>query len=248
MITVGVDLAAEAAGTAVATIEWRSGLAEVVALVVGADDGLILDATVVATKVGLDCPVGWPVAFVEFVGAHAAHRAEPPESSGREWRRSLTSRRTDTWVHAHTGLTPLSVSADLIGHTALRWAAISARLALGGTDVRRDGAGLVAEVYPSAALKVWGLRHRRYKRSLHVEARAMLVEDLARAAPWLRLGGFADTCLASDDAFDAVVCALVARAVVIGGTTPPDRGDVEEALEEGWIHVPSVGLEALPHG
>ena len=248
MITVGVDCAAEAAGTAVATIDWHGGLAEVVELVVGADDGIILDAVGVATQVGLDCPVGWPVAFVEFVAAHAAHQAEPPESSGREWRRNLTLRRTDIWVHAHTGLTPLSVSADRIGHAALRWAAISARLSLGGTDVRRDGAGLVAEVYPAAALMVWGLTHRRYKRTVHVDARAVLVEDLARAAPWLRLGRFADTCLASDDAFDAVICALVARAVVIGGTTLPGRDDLDEALQEGWIHVPFVGLEALPHG
>jgi hypothetical protein len=44
--------------------------------------------------------------------------------------------------------------------------------------------------------------------------------------------------VASDHVLDAFVCALVARAVLDGATTPPSSDDWAVARREGWIHVP----------
>jgi len=46
----------------------------------------------------------------------------------------------------------------------------------------------------------------------------------------------------SDDAFDAVIAALIARAHALGGThdVPPTLR--EQAAREGWIALPSVAL------
>ena len=173
VITVGVDLAAEAAGTAVAVIAWDDARAQVTALVPDATDADVVAAARLADKVGVDCPFGWPTGFVRLVGEHERGLLAPPASSGRDWRRSLTMRVTDGHVHALTGLTPLSVSADRIGHAALRWAAIAATLGAAGLDVRRDGSGLLAEVYPSAALRHWQLPHRGYKGSANREVREL---------------------------------------------------------------------------
>ncbi|WP_433185959.1 DUF429 domain-containing protein [Actinoallomurus sp. CA-150999] len=85
----------------------------------------------------------------------------PSEGRGRDWRRNLALRLTDRVVHDRTGLTPLSVSADRIGHAALRLAALLARLARAGRPVDRSGTGVVVEVYPAASLRLWGLPHRR---------------------------------------------------------------------------------------
>ncbi|MGB7979340.1 MAG: DUF429 domain-containing protein [Candidatus Nanopelagicales bacterium] len=250
MITVGVDLSAQADGTGLAVLGWsESGAVRVTALRVGVGDHALIEAMATADKVGVDCPFGWPEAFVDLVLAHRARNLAAPASSGREWRRGLALRETDRVVHARTGLTPLSVSADRIGHAAMRWAAIAARLAATGVDTRRDGSELLAEVYPAAALKVWGLTHRGYKRAANVAARGALVEALCVAAPWLDLGDFELLVRQSDDALDAVLCALVARAVAIGATSPPaGPGAIAAAGTEGWIHVPTGSLADLVGG
>jgi Protein of unknown function (DUF429) len=63
--TIGVDLAAEPTGTAIASIEWLPEQATVSGLVIGADDGQVIDAVLGADKAGIDCPLGWPMSFVE---------------------------------------------------------------------------------------------------------------------------------------------------------------------------------------
>ncbi len=95
MLTVGIDLAAEDANTAVAWIRWTGTTAVLEELVIGAGDGELLRAASAADKVGIDCPLGWPEPFVEFVIAH--HRGDlvtPTELIGRDWRRS---RRPSGW-------------------------------------------------------------------------------------------------------------------------------------------------------
>ena len=57
---------------------------------------------------GVDCPFGWPTAFVQLVHDHELGQLAAPPSSGRDWRRGLTMRLTDQHVHQVTGLTPLS--------------------------------------------------------------------------------------------------------------------------------------------
>jgi predicted nuclease with RNAse H fold len=245
MRTVGVDLAAEAVRTAVARVEWPAGKAVVTGLELKADDARIVETILGADKAGVDCPLGWPDRFVDFISAHRAGHVTVPEGRGRAWRRDLTLRVTDQVVYAETGLTPLSVSADLIGHTAMRCAALLAVLAARGRPVDRSGSGVVVEVYPAASLKRWGLPHRSYKRAAGLTALGTLVDALKAAAPWLDLGVHEALCRASADAADAVIAALAARAAALGLATSPDHDQRGPARTEGWIAVPTASLDEL---
>ncbi|MFG3441962.1 DUF429 domain-containing protein [Nonomuraea sp. NPDC047897] len=246
MLTVGVDLAAEAARTAVAWVEWGVGHARLTRVAVGADDDLVVQAVLGAAKTGLDCPLGWPDRFVDFVSAHRAGHVRVPEGlAGRAWRRDLALRVTDQVVHEQTGLTPLSVSADRIGHATMRCAGLLAALARHGRAVDRRGGGAVVEVYPAAALKGWGLPHRGYKRAANLAALGRLVDRLLEAAPWLDPGGDERVVRASDDTADAVVCALVARAAALGLVTAPAEEQAGVAATEGWIALPTAPLDRL---
>jgi len=247
-VTMGIDLAADPKRTAMARLSWHEGVAELTTLELVCSDYLVLrwmnDADAI---VGIDCPFGWPTAFVDLVSGRAqvADIGDLPEG----WRREYVLRATDRWVHEKIGLRPLSVSTDKIGAVAIRLAGL-----LTGLDSHvhapRDGSGSLAEVYPAAALRVWGLPHRGYKsapdvatRQRNAVIRERLVDALLAAAPWLLLGPYEAEVRRSDDALDAVICALVARAVRIGATHPVE--DRESALAEGWIHVPSRPLADL---
>lgn len=239
MLTVGVDLAAEARKTYAARLRWDAGAATVVDLVGRADDDAIVALARDADRVGLDCPFGWPTPFVEFVAAHRAGDVPPQDGAPLEWRRRLAYRETDLAVTRSTGLRPLSPSADLIGHVTMRAAALLPRLGVGATD--RDGSGRAVEAYPAAALKQWGLPHRGYKGTANVAALQASVSALHAAAPWLDLGAFETLCRTCDDAFDAVIAALIARAAACGLTAVPDDTQRAAARVEGWIAVPVEG-------
>jgi hypothetical protein len=62
-----------------------------------ADDGDLLQVVKRASKTGIDCPFGWPAAFVSFVTAHQASHPIPADRPGS--RRNLTMRPTDLFVH-----------------------------------------------------------------------------------------------------------------------------------------------------
>lgn len=243
MRTVGVDLAAEPTKTAVAVIEWSARGAAVVTLVVGADDAAIVSAATGATKLGLDAPLGWPEPFLEFLQAQRDGTALPPtDLAGR---RRLAFRETDRAVTALTRLRPLSVAADRIGHAAMRAVGLLAVLGASGHPTDRDGSGFVLESYPAAALKRWGLPHTGYKGADNATLRAALVMDLQRIAPQLHLGEYADLCRVSDDAFDAVMCALIARAAALDAVHRPTPEQARLAVTEGWIVVPDCEIAAL---
>lgn len=244
MITVGVDLAAQTDRTAIAVVEWSAAGATVVELATGGTDEQIVQAVLASQRAGIDCPFGWPEGFVDLVTAHRDHRVIPPTSSGRDWRRGLALRETDLHVYHRTGLTPLSVSADRIGHVAMRCAALLASLELLGVDCDREGTGRVAEVYPAAALKLWRLPHRSYKRASNQMARNELIDMLLAGQPWLDLGDTEHRCRTSDDCLDAVISALMARAVAGNQTESPPAGNA--AAREGWIHLPTVPIGDLP--
>nr|WP_276611049.1 DUF429 domain-containing protein [Kineococcus siccus] len=57
----------------------------------------------------------------------------------------------------------------------------------------------------------------------------------------------AEACAASDDAFDAVVAALTARAAAVGAATRPAQGQRAAAAREGWIALPTGPLADLAH-
>ena len=245
MRTVGIDLAAEPAKTAVAMVDWSGGSARVVDLRLGATDDHLVEAVLGADKCGIDAPFGWPDAFVDFVVAHRSRRPQRElELSSRAGRLPLVRRRTDRVVHEVTGIVPLSVSADLIAHVALRCAGLLARLELADVDVDRVG-GTVVEVYPAAALQQWGLPFRGYKGSANRSNLERLVESFGTAVDGLKFGDFRGLCESSDDAFDAVVAAVIARAAALDRTRMPEPADTDVARREGWIHLPDAGLAAL---
>lgn len=132
---------------------------------------------------------------------------------------------------------PLSVSTDKLGVTAMRCAHLLQRWSAGET-IDRSGRGRFVEVYPAAALQRWGLKPDGYKRGGQAVLRARL-RDLLDAAPSIVLENDAEElCGASDDAFDALLAALIARAVDLGLSDPPSRRQQQIAAEEGWIHLP----------
>ncbi len=248
MVTAGVDLSTQRGKTAVAVVRWDGGSARVTDCHRPTDDGFVLDLVRGAAKVGIDSPLGWPDEFLRFVTDHAAGNVEVRAGeTGEEQRRRLTWRLTDQVVRA-AGHQPLTVAADKIGHVAMRAARLLALLAAEQGPIDRAGSGVVVEVYPAASLKRWGFAHRQYKGTANSSARLALVEELRRRLPWLDLGVAAEACRASDDALDAVVAALTARAAALGFCTSPTAEQREQAAREGWIALPTCETGRLLDG
>lgn len=221
-------------------LRWDDGKAVVEDLRVGADDEALLAALATADKAGIDAPFGWPDAFTAFLAAHQVGDVPVPGGlTGQQWRRQLAWRHTDEAVRATTGIIPLSVAADRIGHAAMRCAGLLAKLGDAGSPVGRDGSGTVTEVYPAASLKRWGLPWRGYKQPRNLGALTELeLTALQAAAPWLELGPHEQLCNTSNDAFDAVIAALTARAAALGLALPPDPELRPPVSREGWIALP----------
>lgn len=243
MRTIGVDLAAGVPGTALAEIAWTPGHARLVRLQLGVDDAEIVASVGPDGWLGLDCPLGWPDAFVDFVGAH--HAGEDPRlgevDGGADWRRGLVYRRTDVVVRERIWRWPLSVSTDRLGVTALRGAGLMRRLATAGFPVDRAGEGRLFEVYPGGTLRIWGFDTTKYR--VDATRRAILLDTLQQRAPWFDVGPFAALAVSSGDAFDAVIAALTARAGARGRFARPAADDLEIARREGWVVLPDGTLE-----
>jgi len=254
----GVDLAAEASGTALAVLrvapgERGPGSVVLEHLRLGVDDETLLAETRAVELIGIDCAFGWPVDFVDFVARQAGGaRLTSADTGDLAWRRRLAHRETDRVVTERTGARPLSVATDRLGMTALRCAVLLDRLAGDGRVVDRAGEhpSAVVEVYPAMALRVWGLRRTGYKvagarASAGRDARTALIADLRRAAPWLELGEHEPLMQSSADALDAVLAALVALAHRVGASIPPEPAQRQRARVEGWIAIPTIDLAAL---
>jgi predicted nuclease with RNAse H fold len=244
MLTAGLDLAAEPKGTALCEIEWRAGAARVVSLHVGVDNDTVASVAGRVEKLGIDCAFGWPDEFVAFVAGHSSGQPlNPPMDHGMPWRRRLAFRETDRDVERRIGKRPLSVATDRLGLTAIRCAVILDQLAAAGHDVDRSGAGLVAEIYPGAALLIWDLAVTGSKRDDDILSQ--LVDRLVETADWLDLGEWVHLMRRSHDAFDAVIAALNARAVAIGQSSGPSLELVAQAGREGWVRLPEGPLSLL---
>jgi predicted nuclease with RNAse H fold len=239
-----LDLAAESKGTALAILEWSPSAVNVRELHVGVHDEKIVEAAASVDKLGIDCALGWPQEFVQFVNAHSDLESVPHDvDGGMAWRKRLAYRDTDRSVREQTGRWPLSVSTDRLGLTAMRCAGLLARLAHSGVVVDRAGAGLVVEVYPGASLRLWGFTTSGYRVS--PEVRADLLRQLRDSAPWFQPGSFEQQMISSCDAFDAVVAAFAARSAALGRYTKPSQVELEKARIEGWIALPQGPLSAL---
>lgn len=244
MITVGIDLAAEPKKTGACEIEWAGGGATVRRLETGLEDRDLLGMIDGADKVGVDAPFGWPDEFVEAVTAHRDLEAWPGRDieNQTDFRRRLAFRATDRAVV--TVRRPLSVSTDRIGVTTMRCALL---LDLAG-ERDRSGAGKLVEVYPAAALVRWLFPTDPYKAAKGLKNLGHLASEVRKRLPYLRFqsNGSEERFERNDDAFDAVIAALVARAVALGLTAGPPEKLREQASREGWIHLPRAGsLERL---
>jgi len=221
--------------------------------------GLRLDyGEVPIVKTGIDAPFGWPDDFVKDLNSH---------HSGRGWTSGMDNklerfrwRRTDDFIRKYWDRphrrTPLSVSADKIAMVAMRCAVILADLVdhHGPEAADRTGLGMVCAVYPSAALRYWTDGHEHslnphesYRRKPASERRRQLAAIVQER---LRLEDPDDLlwrCAERDDALDALVCALIARAALLGLTVPAPVEDKRISLE-GWIHLPNAPLGRLCAG
>jgi len=244
MITLGIDLAAEPRDAGGCAIEWTGGVATIRWVSTGLQDEEILRCANAADVVGIDAPFGWPTYFVEAISAHHAGRKWPVEAWEKPLRRRLRLRVTDCRVHQVTEkLTPLSVSSDAIAIPATRCAWLLDRL-----EVSDRSGGRVQEVYPAAALFQWGLRYKAYKGPEGARSLEELLGSLKARIPWLTISATDERlCATSDDAFDALVASLVARAAYRGLTLMPTAEEQAAASVEGWIALPLPGsLEQLP--
>lgn len=246
MLISGVDLAAEPKGTAVATIAWGSDRAELVSLKLGVDDQQIMDECASSIKVGIDCALGWPVDFVDFLKRHSnldALAKSPAFDGGSDLRRNLAHRETDRHVREVTGRWPLSVSTDRLGMTAIRCAGLLSKWQAEGTPIDRTGSGKIVEIYPGASLGQWGFDRAGYRTSADIRAR--LIFELHGHAPWLSLGAHEPLMIESCDAFDAVIAALAARSAQLGKYEAPSEAQLERAKVEGWVALPKGNLGDL---
>lgn len=266
--TLGIDLAAQPKNTGVCVVEWATGRAQVSLLARGSwNDTKLHDEFLVrcingqrdATDRGwgtsgapvmtaIDAPFGWPDDFVDALVLH--RRGEPWPAPTAEQRSRLVRRHTDRVVGKRAKL-PLAVAADRIAYPAMRCAVLLSQLVpqLGAEQLARDGSGRVCEVYPDAALRCWmpdawvGPKPDSYKGDA---ASAVARREGLLAGLLDGIGAqFAITeqqraaCVDSDDILDALVCALLARAVQLRRTLLPKAGEeTGRALREGWIHLP----------
>ncbi len=244
MITLGVDLAASPKRTASCKVKWEIGRALALEHASGEEDDALLRHISEVDYVGIDVPLGWPDEFVEAVVAHKNHAPWPGKEISR-----LCLRETDRFVKAKTGLRPLSVSADRIAVPAMRAAKLLSRLAKRGVSVDRRGVDKLVEVYPAAALKVWGFRHSRYKgRKWYENRQALFAAIESQTGKWLHIqDDVREACKANDDVLDALIAALVARGASRSLCESIPEGTEQRAGQEGWIALPRPGtLDKLP--
>jgi len=243
VLTAGVDLSAEPKGTALAVVEWLSGSAILRELRLGVSDEPVLEIASRVDKLGIDCALGWPEDFISFLNAQKDFSTPHYFDGGMDWRRQLSYRETDRHARELTGRWPLSVSTDRLGLTAMRAAGLLSKLARSGVTIDRTGAGLIAEVYPGATLRLWGFDTQGYRTS--AESRAALLANLLQSAPWFDPGDFDEHMVNSCDAFDAVVASLATRAVATGSYHQPSQEQSARAAVEGWICLPTTNLNSL---
>jgi hypothetical protein len=251
MNTVGVDLSVSPRRTAVVVVEWGEMSATVGCAAVGVRDDDVVDAVAGAKWVGISAPFGWPRAMASALHSYGVTGEFP--KFGKE---AFRYRRTDLFVHeclaSQVGrkVWPLSVSSDGIAMRAWRLALLRERLAeRTGVRFDRSGADGIVEVFPGAALLLWGFERGVYRRGDGVVdedgvigAREGFLGSLEAVAPWLRwVDGARELCLENEDVVDGLICAFVARAAALGRVFGVDAAAGSDAQCEGWVHLPAKG-------
>jgi Protein of unknown function (DUF429) len=265
----GIDLSSQPRKTGVCLLRWDAGPPELLMLCRGKVDdgsdfhtkwlsttayGIQGDYGAEITKVGIDAPFGWPIPFLDAVSAYRESVARWPTGLD-EPLDECRLRETDRAVHRRAAKWPLSVTSDKIALPAMRCASLLTDIAAkrGEEALSREGSGLCCEVYPDPALRRWTAGSPRqlspresYKGKEKAAKRMELLQALVERLPIEDGNGLLDRAGLEDDYLDALICALVARAVELEQTYPPESDAERECAEiEGWIHLPSAPLEAL---
>lgn len=239
MRSAGIDLAVQPGATGVAWIDWQADGSGVASLRRDGDDDAILELLLDEgiDVVGLDVPLGWPAAFVEALVTRR-RGGRIAASSWADFYPQARLRATDRWLRSSSaGASPISVSMDKIGATAMRAAWLLSRAEDAGLEVDRSGTtGRIVEVYPAAALKHWHLPHGGYKGRNIASLRGLAGEFVRRSRLTV------DGEVSNDHELDALISAVVARLARTGGTQPIPADDLDLARIEGWIHIPSGPL------
>jgi len=236
MITVGIDLAAQPKGTAACRVVWEDNKAKVGKPNVNLNDGAVIALCQGADKIGMDVPLGWPTDFIGFVSDHHKQEYNGQPSSQR-----FRHRATDRYVHQQTKKCPLSVSTGFIGIVSFR-AATGITPALTSPEMPdRTGKGKITEVYPAAALVRWDFK------PLPKEETEVLYNQFTQSCQqWMEIAPeAANICRTNRDAFDALICALVARASARGLCDTIPEHMLQDASAEGWIALPIEGSLSL---
>jgi hypothetical protein len=235
VITLGIDLASQPELTAICEIVWDHGRALVTEIRADVDNTRLrnqLDSSRFH-KIGIDIPLGWPEKFLAAMTEHHSAGSWPDCPLN-----ALRYRATDEFVNQRLGTHVLSVSSDRIAIPAFRAAKLAAELS---APIDRAGGGRICEVYPAGALCRWGLPHRGYKGKKKLGVRGKLLEALLRKAePWLHIDDpNRSFCESNDNALDALVACLVARAAACGLVDGIPSDLRERASREGWIALPA---------
>ena len=246
MVTAGIDLASQDDNTAVCVAEWsetgNSGTISRWSPGWSDDDLIELMRDPDIDRIGIDAPFGWPFEYVSAISAYRDHGIWPVADPD-----CLRFRATERQLDA--GLSP---SLDPLVWVTLRCARLLDRCAReDSTGIDRTGEGRFVEVYPAAALGRWGQDPKRspedpgsYKgeKPASVVRRKKLIEALTvELDPIMALPpDFVEDCGVDggDHLVDALVAALVARAMAVGNCDliPPDAR--RRAESEGWIRLP----------
>lgn len=271
--TLGFHLSANPAETAVCAIDWNAGAAEIALICLREDGGTPLDYKFIKTavsgirgglgagtvvKTAIDAPLGWPEPFVQALATH--HSCDRREEAIYPSPARYGRRETDRFVRAVTGRIPPSTISSRRGAAAMHCAAMLIEIAdfRGADAVERTGTGLICEAYPDSALRFWTsgdpralTSKERYRGVRSARRRHELVAVIQERSRITDPRGLMQRCVVHDQCLDALVCALVARAVWLGKTLLPDGhpstfipGRRLESLE-GWIHLPNEPLVAL---
>jgi len=259
-VTLGIDFSADVAKTIACEVDWTEHHVRFHKKV---DDQRIRSWAEGRehNTIAIDVPFGWPERFLKVTARHRLlSRAEIKIGSYETISEQLRYRKTDEFVRSETGRTPLSVSASFLGCAALRFALIQADLSLDGYGIDRTGlSGKFVEVYPAAALDIWWSKtpvkrdKEEYARKIFKWLEEKLGGSLRSA---IRRAAQKEALESSDDAADALICALMARAVQL--SRPPENrrlvrcpdeywdkhpGTKEATEREGWIWLPAGRLD-----
>lgn len=255
MLTAGIDLASKPSKTAVCVIDWcEDGVAEIkewersrwtdARLI----EELMSDPSI--QRIGVDAPFGWPTKYVNAISASSNNGTWPEDGYTDDFGRF---RETELNIKELIGTTPLSSSLGNLSWVTRRCVRLLARQAR-DEDVKaaRLGEGCFVEVYPAASLKLWGISPAdlaedpggyKGEKAKAVGRRRNLAEVLVKELESVvnMPTDFVNRCegKGGDDLVDALIAALVARAMARGRCEPiPANVTPKQVKAEGWIRVP----------